>query len=401
MKTKSKKPWYYYTLFGLLYFVQGSALAYFTNFQKPYLDSVGVEAARIGLLTSILLLPFILKILIGMISDRVNLLGFGHRKPYILTGLTLASIAFLSVSSVLPDKNYLLFSSLIVLGSFSVALFDSTTDGLAIETTPEKNYGRVQSIMVGSKSLGFIMLSLVFGYLVQSGTYSIIFIIIGLLMMIPLIFVLFSSEPPKSRSGNEFEWKAFRLLLRPVFLVFAIYTIFYSFVSFGVDGLITYYMSSNLNALEKSIGHYGALRGTGAIAGALFSGFLFGRLGSKRMAFLSILIISTAAVLISISTSVPMVLSFAAFWGFAWATQECVFLSLAMELADVRIAASMFAIMMAISNLGTAIVEGVATTLSAQAGFQKVFLFLALFNFINVGILFFFFRIRKTSLQNR
>jgi hypothetical protein len=61
----------------------------------------------------------------------------------------------------------------------------------------------------------------------------------------------------------------------------------------------------------------------------------------------------------------------------------------------------MFAIMMAISNLGTAIVEGVATTLSAQAGFQKVFIFLALFNFLNIGILLLFFRIRKTALQNR
>ena len=60
-------------MFGLTYFVQGSALAYFRNFQKPYLDSLGVDADVIGLLTSILLLLFILKIFIGMLSDRVNL----------------------------------------------------------------------------------------------------------------------------------------------------------------------------------------------------------------------------------------------------------------------------------------------------------------------------------------
>ena len=31
------------SMFGLIYFVQGSALAYFRNFQKPYLDSLSMR----------------------------------------------------------------------------------------------------------------------------------------------------------------------------------------------------------------------------------------------------------------------------------------------------------------------------------------------------------------------
>jgi hypothetical protein len=46
------------SMFGMLYFVQGSALAYFCNFQKPYLYSLNVGPDVIGLLTSILLLTF-------------------------------------------------------------------------------------------------------------------------------------------------------------------------------------------------------------------------------------------------------------------------------------------------------------------------------------------------------
>ena len=34
MKNNSPKTWYYYILFGLLYFVQGSALAYFRIFRN-------------------------------------------------------------------------------------------------------------------------------------------------------------------------------------------------------------------------------------------------------------------------------------------------------------------------------------------------------------------------------
>ena len=332
-----------------------------------------------------------------MLSDKVSLFGFGHRKPYILTGLILGAIAFLLVSRVLPDQNFLAFSTLIILGSFSVALFDSCTDGFAIEITPKENYGRVQGIMISGRALGFIILSLLFGYLVQRSSYSIIFIVVGLMMMIPLIFVLFAKEPSRIRADNQFEWKAFRLMLKPVFLVFGLYAIFYSFVSFGVDGLITYYMSYSLDATEQSIGHYGALRGAGAVIGAIIAGLSFDRLGSKTTAYATVFVITIAAAMMGFSNSVSMILSFAVVWGFAWGLQECVFLSLAMSLADVRIAASMFAIMMALSNIGTAIVEGVATTLSVRVGFQALFLVLAGFNFINILILYFFFRIWKPA----
>jgi len=395
--TQKFKSRYYYLMFGLLYFVQGSALAYFRNFQKPYLDSLNIDPASIGLLTSILLIPFILKILIGILSDKVSLFGLGHRKPYILSGLVLGAIAFLLASRVLPDQNFFLFSGLIILGSFSVALFDSCTDGFAIEITPKENYGKVQGIMISGRAVGFIILSLLFGYFVQRSSYSIIFIIVGLLMLIPIIFTVFAREPDKSQTEEKFDWKAFSLLLKPVFLIFAIYAILYSIVSFGVDGLITYYMSNQLDAQEVSIGHFGALRGAGAVIGALIGGLLMERVGYKRMAIATVFVISIAAALMGLSSTVPMILKLALIWGFAWGLQETVFLCLAMSLADVRIAASIFAIMMAISNIGTAIVEGVATALSAKIGFQLVFLALAGFNFINIAILILYFRIWKPA----
>jgi len=168
-----------------------------------------------------------------------------------------------------------------------------------------------------------------------------------------------------------------------------------------VDGLITFHMSRSFDAINQSIGQYGALRGTGAVIGAIIGGFSINRIGYKKMAFISIFILSSAAILMGISSGVTMVLRFAVIWGFAWGLQECIFLSLAMALADIRIAASMFAVMMTLSNLGTAIVEGVATTLIARVGFQTVFLFLATFNFINLVILYFFFRIWKAASNSR
>jgi PAT family beta-lactamase induction signal transducer AmpG len=374
-------------MFGLLYFVQGAALAYFRNFQKPYLSGLGIDPDIIGLLTSILLLPFILKIFIGMLSDRVNLLGFGHRKPYIILGLLLAVIAFGGAGFVLPDRNLLLFAILIVTGSFSVALFDSTTDGLAIDTTPPQEQGTVQGTMVGGRAMGFIILSLVFGALVQGQGYRVVFLIIAVGMLLPLLWVFRIREPQQRVAEQHFQWSAFSTLLKPFFLIFGTYAIVYSIASFGIDGLVTLFMSDHFNAPETLIGQYGALRGVGAVIGAIGGGLLIDRLGRQRSAYGAAIIICLGAVLIGAASSLNFLLALGLLWGLAWGFQETVFVALAMGLTDTRIAASMFAVMMALSNLGTAIGEGVATGLTDNLGFAPVFWLLAGINLITLPIL--------------
>lgn len=381
------------TLFGLLYFVQGSALAYFRNFQKPYLDSLNVDPDLIGLLTSLLLLPFVLKIFIGMLSDRVNLAGLGHRKPYILLGLLLAVLAFAGASLVAPDENLTLFAVLIVTGSFSVALFDSTADGLAIDITPHEEQGTVQGTMVGGRAAGFIILSLVFGAMVQGQGYRVVFIIIAASMLIPIFWILRVREPEQRPEQQHFEWRAFKALLQPRFLVFGAYAVVYSIASFGVDGLVTLFMSDHFQAAEKVIGQYGALRGLGAMIGAVAGGLLIDRIGRRPAAFAAVLAISAGAALIGSSAVIGRLLVMGVLWGIAWGFQETLFVALAMDIADSRVAASMFAIMMALSNIGTAIGEGLATGMTDNLAFSSIFGLLAGFNLITLPILWGLFRL--------
>lgn len=60
-----------YLMFGMLYFSQGTILSYFLS-KRLAMMAVGVFAA-------IALIPFVIKIFLGMLSDRINLLGLGHR----------------------------------------------------------------------------------------------------------------------------------------------------------------------------------------------------------------------------------------------------------------------------------------------------------------------------------
>jgi PAT family beta-lactamase induction signal transducer AmpG len=85
-------------LFGSLYAAQGAVMSYFLTFNILYLGEAGYGPDDIGLFQAVLVIPFILKIFLGMLSDGVNLLGLGHRKPYILIGLFIqATVVFISM----------------------------------------------------------------------------------------------------------------------------------------------------------------------------------------------------------------------------------------------------------------------------------------------------------------
>jgi len=385
-------------LFAQIYFVQGVALAYFQNFQKPYLNGQGISPQVIGLLTGILLLPFVFKIFLGLLSDRVNLFRMGHRRPYIIIGLLLGCCSFLAAGFISPSEHFFLFSGCIVMGSFSVTLFDSTTDGLAIETTPESEHGRIQGIMVGSRAAAFIILSLVFGFIVQRSGYFWVFALIAAAMLIPAASAFSIKEP--GRPSGDFDWSAFRVMITPRFGVFALYAILYSAVSFGVDGQITLYLAREFHAPESMIGNYGALRGIGACLGALLGGFVMDRIGHRQVGVIALVCVSIAAAFLGFAPSINWMYGLGIVWGMAWAFQETVFFAVAMDIADVRIAASMFAISMAISNFGTAGAEAIFTGLAAAKGYSLVFWTLASFNILTIGVLLWLFRVRKKDEIN-
>jgi MFS transporter, PAT family, beta-lactamase induction signal transducer AmpG len=382
-----------YTMFAMLYFVQGSALAYLRNFLKPFLDDMGIDPDTIGIFAGLLLLPFILKIFIGMLSDRVNLFGKGHRKPYIIIGLLGGSLAFVLATIILPLDNFLLFAILILFGATFVALFDSTADGLAIDTTPANEQGTVQGVMVGGRAAGFIILSLVFGAMVQRSGHGAVFLVIAASMLLPILWVTRIKEPARRDQSQQFDKQAFRALLKPRFLYFSAFAIIYATATYGVDGIVTLFMSKSFDASDTIIGQYGAIRGVGAIIGAILGGVMLDQIGRFTGSYAALLLVSLAGLALALSTSIGMVMIVGLFWGIAWAFIETIFVALAMALADTRIAASMFALMMAISNIGVALGEGFATSLTDNIGFTAVFAILAAINLINFPVLRYLFKI--------
>jgi hypothetical protein len=104
------------------------------------------------------------------------------------------------------------------------------------------------------------------------------------------------------------------------------------------------------------------------------------------------ILISVGAVLFGVTSTTPVVVWLGLVWGIVWAFQETMFFALAMDIADHRIAASMFALMMGVSNLGSAVADGGATALSDNVPFSTIFIGLGLINLVTIPVLLALFR---------
>jgi predicted MFS family arabinose efflux permease len=230
--------------------------------------------------------------------------------------------------------------------------------------------------MVASRAAAVIILSLVFGRLAVHFGYTAIFPIIAVGMLLPFLWA--SRIPMASRindPASRFTWTAFSFLKSRRYLLFAAYVFVVSAASFGTDGLVTYYLRVAFDVSDDVIGQYGALRGSGAVVGALTAIIVLGRIGLTRSVYGATVALALVAALFGvIGGGETPVVWLGLIWGMAWSFQEAAMITLAMSISDPRTAASSFAVIMAVSNLGGCVGDGVAASLTDNLGFRSVFL---------------------------
>src|SRR6476660_8913811 len=122
MNPRARVPRGYLVLFASLYAIQGVVVAYFFNYNQIYMESTGVGRVDASALQSAALLPFVLKFLAGPVSDRIDVLGLGHRKPYIVLGLLLQSLGLVGLSLFDPSRHWGTFAIVAVVAVTGMSL---------------------------------------------------------------------------------------------------------------------------------------------------------------------------------------------------------------------------------------------------------------------------------------
>lgn len=368
--------------FAALYFLQGAAFAYAVNYQKPFLLGLGVGKDQIGLFSSVLLLPFILKVLFGALSDRLPLSRWGRRKPFMILGLGLFTLGYGSLIAIDPAQNFTLFALLSFLASVGLALFDSAADGWAIDVAKPHEESAIQGAMVAGRSAGLVVMSLTFGWLASRFGFSSVFMVLAILALAVMVISLIFVKPQMSAADSGPKGLTALILDRRHALL-AVYGIVYSVASFGTDGLWTLFLTETANMSLEGIGRFGVARGLGALLGAGLAGFVGVRLKAETTARIALLGLGAGCLL-------PLVpaesLARGALWGICFGFQETAFVTIAMILAKGPWSATLFAGAMIFSNVGTSIGEALAAPLSERIGYDPVFMIMA--TLAGVAILF-------------
>jgi PAT family beta-lactamase induction signal transducer AmpG len=387
-----------YTMFGSLYFAQGAILSYVTAMNALYLLSFDLTMTQVGIFSAIALTPFILKIFLGMVSDRLNLLGRGHRKPYIILGLLIQAGGMFVFPLIHPGNYFELLTLVAFLVLTGMALYDTCTDGLALDTTPPQDEGTVQGIMVGGRALGIVVVSALLGLLAQLTNWTVAFWMLGAITLLPLVLVLRVREPERPPE-LAFQWKAFRAFGRKEVIALALLGALYSLVINGANEILNPYLEEQFGISLLLAGLYTAFWGVGVVLGGVTGGRLTDRIGHRRAA-LGALVASLVAVLaLSLVASAAMAWPIVFVFGLAFGYYETVYFATSMDFTDARIAASMFAILMALANVGTGIGFAVSGSLVDAIGYRWTFVSLAALNLLALPLIPLIFRHRDTSRQ--
>ncbi|MBN1179201.1 MAG: MFS transporter [Anaerolineae bacterium] len=375
-----------YTMFGLLYFSQGTVLSYFTALNGLYFLSRGLTMTDVGVFGFIALIPFVIKIFLGMLSDRVNLLGLGHRKPYILLGLGVQVACLIAAPFIDPAAHYWGFVALAFVLQMGMALYDTCTDGLALDTTPTEEKGTIQGFMVGGRAMGVVVTASAVGLLAEHVSWLAVFWLLAFFTLLPIPLVLGVREAARP-AERTFDWHAFGAFKHKTVVALAALGFLFFLVIAGANQLVNPFLEETFQIGLSQAGFFTTLWGVGVVLGGFVGGRLIDRIGDRNTVRISMGIAFAGVLALALILSPTIAWPLVALFGLAYGTYQTVYFALAMAYTDPRIAASMFSILMAVTNVAQGVGMGVSGLLADAVGFRWTFVALAAVNVLALPIL--------------
>ena len=181
----------YTSVFSLNYFIQGVNQSIFTVVVPIYvLNLLGaVNAADIAAMGSIIMIPFVMKLIFGLLSDKIEIGKLGRRKPWIIGPACFAGVMWMITPPLLFSDPQAAFTIFTIIGFFvmlGTAMSDTAMDGFIMDICPKERLGRVMGATWGFRSIGIISGGLVVLLLINFVP------VITILYMLGIITILFS-----------------------------------------------------------------------------------------------------------------------------------------------------------------------------------------------------------------
>jgi MFS family permease len=401
---------YYIAIFSVNYLFQGIDQSLFAIIIPIYLISIiGVlDASAIAFLGSIIGLPWILKILYGMIGDKFGSKRFGRRRPWIIGMVSFAGIVWIIMgipNFYTPSNAITAFTIMGFLIFLGMAFGDTIVDGLVLDITPKEKLGRTAGYTWGLRSVGAIAGGPAFAILLVSGllNVSMLFIIVGILTILSSLLIIFIKEPkeyPEAKLGlhlknmfnNSRDWKAYAFSLFAAMVENVGILIISIFILVKMGVLTSVGTELSLPSGEVDVYLYNAfitmIVSLGVVTGAIIAGQIADK-KTRRLSVLSAFIITTITLfLMIIPLAWPILLIFSSFVGIAIGWRHSSYAAVVTEISKLHpeMDSTYYSLCNAFANLGGILglsLSGIVLELTAS--YIYVFIFVAVIS--NLGLI--------------
>ncbi len=414
---------YYTGIFSLNYFVQGVNQSIFTVVVPIYiLNLLGyIDASDIATLGTIVLIPFVLKLIFGLLSDKIGIRKLGRRKPWIIGAATLSGIMWLIIPIFLlstPTAAMAIFSIIGFFVMFGSAMADTAMDGFILDICPKEKLGRTTGACWGVRSVGIIVGGFIILLLMSYIQIEIIFVFLGILTIAfgSLTLIIKHGESIKNREifanlkvifKKRENWKVFLFSMfmaivdGVIFLFLALYILIRAGLVNPVGATIET-LETELNLYEPQA-FITLIVSLGVLAGAFVGGRIADKVSRRAAVFLSFVLTTGSLLLLLIPIPSPLVfilLIFAFITGSSSGWSNSSFSAVASEYAKQYpdATSTYFSITTSFINFGTllglqitgALFRSVSSiTTDVYVIYTVVFIFMAFLS--NIALVFFLF----------
>ncbi|MGG6296848.1 folate/biopterin family MFS transporter [Leptolyngbya sp. AN02str] len=190
-----------------VYFVQGIlglarlAVSFFLK------DELGLTPAQVSALLGIVAIPWMVKPLFGFISDGFPILGY-RRRPYLILSGLLGAVSWVMLATVVHSA--WAATATIALSSLAIAVSDVIVDSLVVErarTETVQDSGSLQAICWGASALGGLITAYFSGFLLEKFDTHTVFLITASFPLIVSLIAGLISEPQAAQTSN---WEQIR-----------------------------------------------------------------------------------------------------------------------------------------------------------------------------------------------
>ncbi|HVX11016.1 MAG TPA: MFS transporter [Pirellulales bacterium] len=347
-------------LFGAIYFIQSLSDPNTGLISQPdnsLLRDWGRNTKDVATFGALLTLPWCLKPFFGMLSDFVPLAKL-RRKSYLILNSLAAAIGFAALYvTPMPEGAERPLLSWLLLSSLGIIFCNVVVDGLLVETGQSLGItGRLQSAQWAAIHLGAIVSGFAGGILSKNRLQRSGFLLCGILMAGSLLIsVLFVQEPA---TPPRYKWRDLLVNLKdalrsPAVLAVGAFAFVWSFNPF-TQSVLYMHMTEALGYSDGFYGNTVSLIAVGALVASICYGLYCRRMPMRWQVHVSILagIFSSWVYWALGGESSATIVSVVS--GFSYMTGNMVLVNLAARACPEDTPATLFAIFMALCNVGSA-----------------------------------------------